>query len=59
MKFKLNMLGAGKGAIWEGFVEWEGSEHEHASKEERWAWTAGTGESRCGSGSQVFSEGLM
>lgn len=57
MKFKLNMLGAGKGAIWEGFVEWEGSED--ASKEERWAWSVGIGESRCGSGSQVFSGGLM
>lgn len=57
MEFKLNMLGAGKGTIWEGFVEWEGPEH--ASKEEWWVWTPGTGESRYGSGSQVLSGGLM
>lgn len=34
MEFKLYMLGAGEGTIWEGFLEWEGSDH--ASKEEWW-----------------------
>lgn len=27
IEFKLNGVGAGKGATWEGLLEWEGFEH--------------------------------